>query len=172
MRRKKDSQFAVKFFKGTSEQYESIIPNMYTFYFITDTDKVYLGDIQISNRDVAERIAYLNQELDKKATILMKTSAEWDSDLSLISQKNTIYIYSDREQRTDGQGNIVNIPGIKVGDGLAYLVDLPFIDQLFYRHIYNSDIHVTLGQKAFWNNKLNVDDNQEVIEDVLIFNRN
>ena len=172
MKRKKDSQFAVKFFKGTSEQYESIIPNMYTFYFITDTDKVYLGDIQISNRDVAERIAYLNQELDKKATILMKTSAEWDSDLSLISQKNTIYIYSDREQRTDGQGNIINIPGIKVGDGLAYLVDLPFIDQLFYRHIYNSDIHVTLGQKAFWNNKLNVDDDQEVIEDVLVFNRN
>ena len=172
MKRKKDSQFAVKFFKGTLEQYESIIPNMYTFYFITDVDKVYLGDIQISNRDVAERIAYLNQELDKKATILMKTSAEWDSDLSLIGQKNTIYIYSDRDQKIDGQGNVINIPGIKVGDGLAYLVDLPFIDQLFYRHIYNSDIHVTLGQKAFWNNKLNVDDNQEVIEDVLIFNRN
>lgn len=172
MKKKKDSQFAVKFFKGTAEQYASIIPNMYTFYFITDEDKVYLGDIEISNRDVAERIAYLNQELDKKATILMKTSAEWDSDLSLIGQKNTIYIYSDRDQKIDGQGNVTNIPGIKVGDGLAYLVDLPFIDQLFYRHIYNSDIHVTLGQKAFWNNKLNVDDDQEVVQDVLILNRN
>jgi len=44
-KKKKDSEFAVKFFKGTSEQYNSITPNPYTFYFIIDEDKVYLGDV-------------------------------------------------------------------------------------------------------------------------------
>lgn len=177
--KKKNPEFPVKFFKGTAEQYASIIPNMYTFYFITDTNKVYLGDIEISNRDIAERIDYINQQLadmqqqlDEKATIKIKTTSQWDSDLSLVSQKGTVYIYSDRQQVEDEHGNITYIPGIKIGDGLAFLVDLPFVDELFYRHIYNSDIHVTLGEKAFWNNKLNVNDAQEVIQDTLVFNRN
>lgn len=181
MAKKKDSQFAVKFFKGTAEQYASIIPNMYTFYFITDENKVYLGDIEISNRDVAERIQFINQQLadmdqslNKKATIVMKTVAEWDQDtpIDYVSEQNTFYIFSDLRQERDSQGNITYYPGIKIGDGTTYLADLPFIDQLFYTHIYNSDIHVTLGEKAFWNDKLNVEDAQEVVQEALVFNRN
>lgn len=175
----KKSEFPVKFFKGTAEQYASIIPNMYTFYFITDVDKVYLGDIEISNRDIAERIEYINQqlaemeqELDKKTTIQMKTVAEWNQlPIDYRSKKGSVYIFSDLYHKTDQHGNIIDIPGIKIGTG-GYLADLPFIDDLYYKHIYNSDIHVTLGEKAFWNNKINVDDSQEVVQEQLIFNRN
>jgi len=81
---KKKTDYPVKFFKGTSEQYNSIIPNMYTFYFLTDVDKVYLGDIEISNRDITERIEYLNQQLGAKANIEMKTTAEWNEERSMI----------------------------------------------------------------------------------------
>ena len=169
---KKKTDYPVKFFKGTSEQYNSIIPNMYTFYFLTDVDKVYLGDIEISNRDIAERIEYLNIMLGKKANIEMKTTAEWNENRSMIGQENTFYIYTDRDQKEDGEGNIINIPGIKVGDGRAYLIDLPFVDDLLLTHINNLDIHVTLADKAFWSNKLNVDDEQQIIDNSLIFNRN
>lgn len=44
----------VKFFKGTSEQYNSITPDTYTFYFLTDVNKIYIGDIQLSNTQIKE----------------------------------------------------------------------------------------------------------------------
>lgn len=44
----------VKFFKGTSEQYDSITPDAYTFYFLTDVNKIYVGDIQLSNTQIKE----------------------------------------------------------------------------------------------------------------------
>jgi len=36
-------KFKVQFFKGTRVQYDSISPDKYTFYFVTDTDQVFLG---------------------------------------------------------------------------------------------------------------------------------
>ena len=39
-------------------------------------------------------------------------------------------------------------------------------------HINNQDVHVTLREKLFWNNKLNVDDTSEVVDTALVFNRN
>ena len=38
--------------------------------------------------------------------------------------------------------------------------------------ISDEDIHTSEIEKLYWNNKLNVDDLQEVVEEVLIFNRN
>lgn len=74
----------------------------------------------------------------------------------------------------------VTVPGIKIGNGNAYVQDLAFIDtdlrDKIMGHIENQDIHVTLGEKAFWNNKVNIDDSYEIpheeLEDeILIFNR-
>ena len=68
------------------------------------------------------------------------------------------------------------IPGLKIGNGNAYVGDLPFVDEdireQIMEHIENQDIHVTLGEKSFWNNKLNVNDQSEVEEGALILNRN
>ena len=45
----------------------------------------------------------------------------------LMSVKNTLYIYSDYRQEIDPEtGDIKNIPRVKIGDGMAYVVDLPF----------------------------------------------
>ena len=66
--------------------------------------------------------------------------------------------------------------GIKIGDGRAYVQDLPFIDgalrQELLGHINDPDIHVTIQEKLFWNNKLNVNDHMELVNGALILNRN
>ena len=61
-----DMKFKVQFFKGTKAQYDSISPDRYTFYFLTDTDQVYLGSSELTNTDIASiqtQIARINQEL-------------------------------------------------------------------------------------------------------------
>lgn len=55
------------------------------------------------------------------ANIITKTTAEWNALTTLVSELDTIYVYSDFKT-VDG----VNIPAVKIGDGLAYVVDLPF----------------------------------------------
>lgn len=161
-------KYPVKFFKGTLQQYNSITPDDYTFYFITDVDKIYLGDVQLSNTDVYARIEAINQALQNKASIYMKTTSEWNQQIGAIGQLNTFYVYTDRTTKDDGHGHTINCPGIKVGDGTSYLVDLPFVDDLFYDHINNTNIHVTLAEKQFWNNKVRTQDS-ELDQQNLIF---
>ena len=39
-------------------------------------------------------------------------------------------------------------------------------------HINNPNVHTSVTEKLFWNNKLNVDDTSEVVDAALVFNRN
>lgn len=101
-----------------------------------------------------------------------RTSQEWNQDASLISEKNVLYIYVDYKT-TIKDGEEIFIPGLKVGDGKAYLIDLPFlnsstnIEQQFIDHMQNLIIHITDAERQFWNNKLNL----ELQDENLIFNR-
>ena len=92
---------------------------------------------------------YLNANLNKQ--VLFGTKAEWDAQAGLISEANKLYVYTDYS--TDGSGN--NLAGIKVGDGDAYLIDMPFIDEVYFNHIQNSSIHVTAGDKLRWDEAVN-----------------
>lgn len=107
------------------------------------------------------------------------TCANWATALGMIPLQGEIIIYTDyktMEKEIDGEIRTVNIPGVKIGDGTTYVQDLPFIDEdlrdKVMMHIDNPNIHVTLQEKIFWNNKLNVDDNAELVDGALIFNRN
>ena len=91
---------------------------------------------------------YLETNIGKQ--VLFNTTNGWNTQSSLISQENKLYVYTDHA--TDSSGN--PLAGIKVGDGNAYLIDIPFIDQLFTNHINDTSIHVTPAEKAFWNNKV------------------
>ena len=43
----------------------------------------------------------------------------------MVSENGAIYVYEDlTESAADSD---VSIPGIKIGDGSAYLIDLPFL---------------------------------------------
>ena len=116
------------------------------------------------------------------------TTANWNNARGFIPMAGEIIIYDDYQVKTwqvEEYGEIVtkteNIPGIKIGDGQAYVQDLPFVDkdlrEKLMTHINNIDIHTTLAEKLFWNNKVNVDDAYEQIHDeledeTLIINRN
>lgn len=91
--------------------------------------------------------------IEKYNEVISDTTANWNSQKTLISKKDVVYVYTDHESKTV-DGKTTNIPGIKIGDGKAYLIDLPFTDTLMMDHIHNSGIHVTQNEKNFWNNKI------------------
>lgn len=116
------------------------------------------------------------QKLDclQPAIVKYNTTAYWDSRVSYIPGPGDIIIYSDFKT-TEKDGETIYVPGIKIGTGNAYVQDLAFINDFdsteIMEHISNTVIHVTQEEKDFWNNKLNVDDMQEVIGEALVFNR-
>lgn len=104
------------------------------------------------------------------------TTENWNAARTFIPLRGEIIIYTDHGQIDDGYGNLINVPGVKVGDGQAYLIDLPFVGaETRYeiltelrQHTNNTEIHVTAADREFWNNKLNY----TVNNGNLIFNRN
>lgn len=90
---------------------------------------------------------YLNANLDKQ--VLFNTTAGWNAQPTLQSQVNTIYVYTD--YRTV---NNQNVAGIKVGDGNAYLIDIPFTDAIATAHISDSTRHITQAERDAWNSKV------------------
>lgn len=81
--------------------------------------------------------------------VLYGTSEYWNAQPLLIAAKGVAYVYSDYE---DFNGK--KLPGIKIGDGLGYLINAPFIDEEYAEHIRNSIIHITQAEREFWNNKM------------------
>ena len=89
------------------------------------------------------------------------TTAKWNSNLEFVPKKGEIVIYTDYGRKmVDGVEYLV--PAIKIGDGLAYLVDLPFVGEsdrdaimkTITDHINNNVVHITAQERARWNNKL------------------
>ena len=62
-----------------------------------------------------------------QAVVLTGTTDYWNSKPALLSQKDVFYIYTDYATKRDGQGGTENRPGLKIGDGKAYLIDIPFV---------------------------------------------
>lgn len=116
------------------------------------------------------------------------TTENWNNARGFIPMAGEIIIYDDYQTKTwtvEEYGETVtktkNIPGIKIGTGNAYVQDLAFVDEdlrdMIMTHINNDNIHTTLEEKLFWNNKINVDDayeavHDELIDDTLILTRN
>lgn len=107
------------------------------------------------------------------------TTSYWNQQVGYIPPQREIIIYSDyaqKQKEINGQMVTIDVPGVKIGTGNAYVQDLAFVGEyeadLLYAHLLDNERHVTPADRARWNNKLNVDDNSEVVDDVLIFNRN
>jgi hypothetical protein len=120
----------------------------------------------------------MSSTINTRIKVKRDTTQHWNEAIGFIPLQGEIIVYEDYETKTylleqDGQTvtETVNIPNIKIGNGNAYVQDLVFVDQktreLLMEHINNNDIHVTLGNKSFWNNKINVDDAYEQIHDEL-----
>ena len=100
----------------------------------------------------------------------------WDSNPQYLPKAGEICIYTDYMEIQDDLGNIIICPGIKVGDGNSYLIDMPFVGaEIRYevlnalrQHEQNTLIHVSQADRDFWNNKLNYD----AVDEELILTRN
>jgi len=88
--------------------------------------------------------------VDGKIPVLYNTTATWNSQPSLVSAQGFIYVYTDYKKNDQNQ----DIAGLKFGDGSAYLIDLPFIDEVLYEHLNDNIKHITQQEREFWNNKV------------------
>lgn len=127
-------------------------------------------------------------EIETRIKQKRDTTANWDAAIGFIPLPGEIIVYEDYETKTytveeygETVTKTVNIPNIKIGTGNAYVQDLAFVDQrtreILLEHMRNQDVHTTLAEKLFWNNKINVDDAEEQItgeleDETLILNRN
>lgn len=97
--------------------------------------------------NVQNAIDILNARLD--GAILYDTEENWNAQPQLISAKGSIYVYSNHEIF---QGKL--IPGIKIGDGVTYLIDMAFLDDPYANHIRDTIIHVSTEDREFWGDKV------------------
>lgn len=97
------------------------------------------------------------------SNVTVNTTEYWNSQPNRIGAKNVVYVYSD--YRIDEHGNA--IPAFKVGDGLAYLIDLPFSSDIVDTHMADAYIHISNAEREFWNNKvtalLDADNEERII---------
>lgn len=112
------------------------------------------------------------EEASASGQIYYHTTAEWNAQLTLISQAGAFYVYSDHRQVTNEDRNMTyNVPGLKIGDGVSYLSDLPFVgegsgsmeeveeelDELTHTvqdHVGDDEAHVTDEDRESWDNKV------------------
>ena len=126
----------------------------------------------------------MSATINARIQLKRDTTANWNAARGFVPMAGEIIVYTDYssyQKEINGQIKTILIPGIKIGDGGAYVQDLPFVDEdlrdTLMDHINNMDLHVTLGEKTFWNNKINVDDayeavHDELIDEMLVLNRN
>lgn len=128
-----------------------------------------------------ERLTYNTPEVQaildsvaEKASIEQGTTEYWNNRTGYVPPAGTIVVYNDHQSKVV-DGETVYIPGIKIGSGNAYVQDLAFVDDgvadALVSHINSTSVHIQSGEREFWNRKLNVDDNMEVVNETLIFNR-
>ena len=123
---------------------------------------------------------------EAKTRIKLKrdTTENWNNAQGFIPLQGELIIYTDYKQITKevyGEPVTIDVPGLKIGTGNAYVQDLAFVDDelrnKLMAHIENEEIHTTLEEKLFWNNKVNIDDSQEILtheleDETLVFTRN
>ena len=130
----------------------------------------------------------MSATVNARIQIKHDTTENWNNAVGFIPLPGEVIVYDDYETKTytvEEYGETVTktalIPNIKVGTGNAYVQDLAFVDEktrdILMTHINDHDIHVTLQEKVFWNNKINIDDSEDIIhdellEEMLILNRN
>ena len=117
---------------------------------LEDDDQVL--DVELENYNVPVQEAVIHEG----------TTAYWNAQSSLIAESGHIYAYTDY---TTVEGN--DSPGIKVGDGVTLLSELPFVSgdtTVLDAHIANTVIHVTAAEKESWDSKVDPEEGKGLSE--------
>ena len=106
-------------------------------------------------------------KLLKKHIPIIGTTAYFEGVKTTVPPRGQLVIFSDLRSikitKSDGSKSTITSAGIKVGDGIKTIEQLPFIDWFYWDHLNDANIHVTAEQKTFWNNKITC----EVIDETL-----
>lgn len=94
------------------------------------------------------------------------TTEHWNADITLVAARGVIYVYSDHAAITEG-GTEKNVPGIKIGDGTSYLIDMPFVGDEYaaqiLAHVSNTAAHITAAERTAWNAKVSAGIDGEIL---------
>ena len=144
----------------------------------------------LNNKPSINGVELVGNKTSAELGVLVRTdtTANWNNAQGFIPQKGEVIVYEDYQTKTytveeygESVTRTVNIPAIKIGTGNGYVQDLAFVGDdirdMLMTHINDMTLHVTLGEKTFWNNKINVDDSydiahEELEDETLILNRN
>ena len=130
--------------------------------YVTDVGKCKIGD-GVTEWNNLPYFA-LETDYDDTATIIIKSAQAWPEYDHAISNLGTIYIYTYENES----------PKVRIGDGGAYICDLPFttdtISNKIDNHINNETIHISQEQRQFLNDKVTAyvhpdNQNQLVLDD-------
>lgn len=140
----------------------------------------FIASVSYSSND--KRIYFYNKSdpstplayVDVPDIINQGSTAYWNSLQNYIPKAGEIIVYTDYATKEEN-GQTINIPGVKIGSGNGYVQDLSFVGEdialALQEHINDTTRHITDNERTLWNNKLNVNDNSEVVNETLIFNR-
>lgn len=94
------------------------------------------------------------------------TSAYWSSQIDFVPLAGEIIFYDDHKTLTDEFDVVHNLPGLKLGDGVTTVEQLPFltddIEQQLLAHINNTDVHLQDGERENWNDKVSATVQDEI----------
>lgn len=117
----------------------------------------------------------MTKTVSARIQVRRDTTANWNAATGFIPLSGEVIVYTDYKTITK-DGQTVNVPGIKIGSGNGYVQDLAFLGEAeaeqLLSHINNTTVHITAAERLAWNNKLNIDDNEEVVNETLVMNRN
>lgn len=66
------------------------------------------------------------------SSVISGTTSYWETHGNVTSTKDVLYIYTDWKHDSDNE----DIPGIKVGDGVSDISDLPFTDDIWVEQFF------------------------------------
>lgn len=108
------------------------------------------------------------------------TVAYWAEHSDYVPKIGEIVLYTDKYEEVKTNGSIVKYPGVKIGSGNGYVGDLQFlVDEYqlllklkeFKAHIANAEIHVSSDDRKSWNHKIDIANNDGVVDETLVFTR-
>lgn len=108
----------------------------------------------------------------KQDAIVFGTTEQWKSDPSFAPAAGQLVVWTDKSTlvstiiSNDSEVELsTSVPGIKVGDGNAYNVDLPFAgddiaDMLLKKLVEHEQLstHLSAGEREMWNHKISLGD--------------
>lgn len=112
--------------------------------FEDTTEEIALDFNDKSENIKIEMLESGNTIFHNQAVVLTGTCDYWNSKPELITQKDVFYVYTDY-CTVNNDSETEYRPGLKIGDGKAYLIDTPFIASTL--------VDITPSDVERWNEK-------------------